>query len=82
MKTIHRALALGAALCLAATGAAAQSSKGSPEHIKAATAKVDGAFIRANAAKTTSDWPSYGLDYAERYRNLRCVGTLAPSVYS
>src|SRR5215212_3198562 len=24
----------------------------------------------------------YGLDYAERYRNLRCVGTLAPSVYS
>lgn len=24
----------------------------------------------------------YGLDYAERYRNLRCIGTLAPSVYS
>jgi hypoxanthine phosphoribosyltransferase len=24
----------------------------------------------------------YGLDYAERYRNLRCVGTLAPAVYS
>jgi hypoxanthine phosphoribosyltransferase len=24
----------------------------------------------------------YGLDYAERYRNLRCVGTLAPDVYS
>ena len=24
----------------------------------------------------------YGLDYAERYRNLRSVGTLAPSVYS
>ncbi|MDO5711406.1 MAG: hypoxanthine phosphoribosyltransferase [Micrococcales bacterium] len=24
----------------------------------------------------------YGLDYAERYRNLRCVGTLAPHVYS
>ena len=23
----------------------------------------------------------YGLDYAERYRNLRVVGTLAPSVY-
>ena len=20
----------------------------------------------------------YGLDYAERYRNLRCIGTLAP----
>ena len=24
----------------------------------------------------------YGLDYAEKYRNLRCIGTLAPSVYS
>jgi hypoxanthine phosphoribosyltransferase len=23
----------------------------------------------------------YGLDYAERYRNLRCVGTLSPHVY-
>lgn len=24
----------------------------------------------------------YGLDYAERYRNLRCVATLRPEVYS
>jgi len=24
----------------------------------------------------------YGLDYNERYRNLRSVGTLAPHVYS
>ncbi|MBW3084835.1 Hypoxanthine-guanine phosphoribosyltransferase [Austwickia sp. TVS 96-490-7B] len=24
----------------------------------------------------------YGLDYAEQYRNLRCVGTLAPHVYA
>jgi len=24
----------------------------------------------------------YGLDYAERYRNLRAVGILAPDVYS
>ncbi len=24
----------------------------------------------------------YGLDFDERYRNLRCVGTLAPKVYS
>ena len=23
----------------------------------------------------------YGLDYAERYRNLRVIGTLAPHVY-
>ncbi len=24
----------------------------------------------------------YGLDYSQKYRNLRCVGTLAPHVYS
>ena len=24
----------------------------------------------------------YGLDYSESYRNLRCIGTLAPHVYS
>jgi hypoxanthine phosphoribosyltransferase len=24
----------------------------------------------------------YGLDFNERYRNLRCIGTLAPHVYS
>jgi hypoxanthine phosphoribosyltransferase len=24
----------------------------------------------------------YGLDFSERYRNLRCIGTLAPKVYS
>ncbi len=24
----------------------------------------------------------YGLDFGERYRNLRCIGTLAPHVYS
>ena len=24
----------------------------------------------------------YGLDYDERYRNLRCIGTLSPHVYS
>ena len=24
----------------------------------------------------------YGLDYAEKYRNLRVIGTLAPHVYS
>jgi len=24
----------------------------------------------------------YGLDYGERYRNLRCIGTLAPAVYT
>jgi hypoxanthine phosphoribosyltransferase len=24
----------------------------------------------------------YGLDFDERYRNLRCIGTLSPHVYS
>ena len=24
----------------------------------------------------------YGLDFDERYRNLRCIGTLAPHVYT
>ncbi|MDM0078383.1 PQQ-dependent dehydrogenase, methanol/ethanol family [Variovorax sp. J2P1-59] len=64
MTKTHAALALGALLCLGAATAAAQPAKGSPEHIKAATQRVDGSFIRANTAKTP-DWPSYGLDYAE-----------------
>jgi quinohemoprotein ethanol dehydrogenase len=38
--------------------------KGSAAHIRAVTGRVDGAAIRANA-RTTRDWPSYGLDYAE-----------------
>lgn len=42
----------------------AQPAKGSPEHVQAAVATVDGRFISANAA-TGRDWPSYGLDYAE-----------------
>lgn len=60
----------GAALALALLGlavpAGAQNTaaKGSAEHIKAVTQRVDGAFMKANAAKT-ADWPSYGLDYAE-----------------
>lgn len=55
--------------------AAAQPAKGSPEHIRAVTAKIDGAAIRANAAKG-ADWPSYGLDYAEtRHSKLTHVTT-------
>jgi len=63
MIKTHAALALGALLCLAAAPASAQT-KGSAEHIKAVTQRVDGNFIRSNAQKTP-DWPSYGLDYAE-----------------
>ncbi|MDO8775658.1 MAG: PQQ-dependent dehydrogenase, methanol/ethanol family [Burkholderiaceae bacterium] len=37
--------------------------------------KVDGKFMRANAAKT-ADWPSYGLDYAEtRFSKLKQINT-------
>lgn len=43
---------------------AARRQKAPPEHIRAATGKVDGAAIRANA-RMTRDWPSHGLDYAE-----------------
>lgn len=63
MNKTHAVLALGALLCLAAAPASAQT-KGSAEHIKAVTQRVDGSFIRSNAQKTP-DWPSYGLDYAE-----------------
>uniref|UniRef100_Q07KS9 Pyrrolo-quinoline quinone n=1 Tax=Rhodopseudomonas palustris (strain BisA53) TaxID=316055 RepID=Q07KS9_RHOP5 len=64
---------IGAALC--AGGAFAQASKGSAEHIKAVTGAVDGAAIVANA-KTTNDWPSYGLDYAEtRFSKLDQINT-------
>ena len=68
------ALALAAALTWPIAGSA-QPAKGSPEHIKAAVAKVDGRFIRANAA-TGRDWPSYGLDYAEtRHSRLAKITT-------
>src|SRR5678815_1064629 len=42
----------------------ADVAKVSPEHIRSVTGKVDGDAIRANA-RTTRDWLSYGLDYAE-----------------
>jgi quinohemoprotein ethanol dehydrogenase len=64
----HSMLPLVALILAGLTGGAfAQSgapAKGSPEHIRAATGKVDGAAIRANA-RMTRDWPSHGLDYAE-----------------
>jgi quinohemoprotein ethanol dehydrogenase len=56
------------AVAQAATQATAkpapQPVKGSAEHIRAVTGRIDGAAIRANA-RTTADWPSHGLDYAE-----------------
>jgi quinohemoprotein ethanol dehydrogenase len=49
--------------------------KGSAEHIRAATGRVDGNAIRTNA-QTGNDWLSYSLDYAEtRYSRLGQVNT-------
>ena len=61
-------------LAAATTPALAQTpSKVTPEFIRAATAKVDGAMIEANE-RSTRDWPSYGLDYAEtRFSKLKQV---------
>ena len=59
------AAALLAALAVASCALMQEGPKGSAAHVAAATAKVDGDFIRANAA-TTRDWPSYGLDYGEQ----------------
>ncbi|MES2196040.1 MAG: PQQ-binding-like beta-propeller repeat protein, partial [Pseudomonadota bacterium] len=62
-------------MAISATGAIAQSAKGSPDHIKAVTSAVDGASIKANTA-TSNDWPTIGLDYAEtRFSKLNQITT-------
>jgi hypoxanthine phosphoribosyltransferase len=48
--------------------------------------KPDAAKVHVDVKYVGFDIPNdfvvgYGLDYAERYRNLRCVGVLAPHVY-
>lgn len=68
-------VALGAVLAAVTLTATGQqgSAKGSPEHIRAVTARIDGAAIRANA-RTGADWPSYGLDHAEtRFSRLKQI---------
>ncbi|MDF1481793.1 hypothetical protein, partial [Extensimonas sp. H3M7-6] len=55
-------LAASLLLSVTQTGMAAQAqtqAQTSAARIAAATRKVDGNFIRANAAQT-KDWPSYG----------------------
>ena len=64
---------VSAALALPAQ--AQTAAKGTAEHIRAVTSRIDGAAIQANAANTR-DWPSHGLDYAEtRFSRLKQVDT-------
>ena len=49
--------------------------------------KPDALRMEVDVTKVGFDIPNafvvgYGLDYAERYRNMRSIGTLAPHVYS
>ena len=67
------ALALGTLAMAAGTWAADPVAPISAKRIKAAIGAVDGRMIVANA-KTTNDWPSYGLDYSEsRFSRLQQV---------
>lgn len=72
-----RRLLAGALLCLGLAAPALAQTAASPQDRAGAAAKrVDGNFVRANAAKKTPDWPSYGLDYAEsRFSKLDQVNT-------
>ena len=77
MKHVSSIVALAAfTLAVLIGGSYAQGpAKGSLEHIKTAVGAVDGAAIVANA-RTTNDWPSYGLDYAEtRFSRLNQITT-------
>ncbi len=74
MKHGH-AILMPVALALATAGtlsfAQGKPSKGSAEHIRAATGKVDGGTIHANG-RSSRDWLSYGLDYTEsRFSRLK-----------
>ena len=66
-------IALFVAVWCAAQSAFAQPAKGSAEHIRAAVGRIDGKAIQANA-RSTADWPSHGLDYAEtRFSRLKQI---------
>ena len=49
--------------------------------------KPDAMKVRIDPRYVGFDIPNefvvgYGLDYDQKYRNLRCVGTLAPHIYT
>ena len=63
----HGLVLAGIAAAMAMAGVTAQGADGRPvtaQKIRASTARVDGAAIRANET-ATPNWPTYGLDYAE-----------------
>lgn len=69
-RPLRACAAVALASLLAAAAAAQGVAKGTPEHIRAITAKVDGRTITANAVKS-ENWLSHGLDYSEqRYSRL------------
>ena len=71
----RRAWCLAAVMAMVGAAQAQSPAKGSPEHIRVATAKVNEAFMKANT-RQTADWPSYGLDYAEtRFSRLNQINT-------
>ena len=72
---MSRLLAFAAAAAAVVTLSAQGQSATTQERIRAATARIDGASIRANAG-TSRDWPSHGLDYAEtRFSRLKQIDT-------
>ncbi|SPA24694.1 Quinohaemoprotein ethanol dehydrogenase [Cupriavidus taiwanensis] len=73
VATARRRTRNRAAVWLATLALAAQLLPASAAAPRNAAARVDGAFISANAG-TTRDWPSHGLDYAEtRFSRLRQI---------
>ena len=68
-------LALTLMTALACQTVFAAPPKGSTEHIAAVTGRIDERAVTANAARGT-DWPAYGLDYAEtRHSKLAEINT-------
>ncbi|SOY45972.1 PQQ-dependent dehydrogenase, methanol/ethanol family [Cupriavidus taiwanensis] len=71
--TRRRTRTRAAAWLAAALALATQLLPASAAAPRNAAARVDGAFISANAS-TSRDWPSHGLDYAEtRFSRLRQI---------
>jgi quinohemoprotein ethanol dehydrogenase len=80
MSAFARCLTVTAAgiafVAISTSGALAQDAKGSPGHIRAVTAAVDDAAIKAAGGADNKDWLTYGLNYAEtRFSKLKQITT-------